>query len=195
MPSLQIVLATTNTHKIAEIVRFLGETGHRFRPISEYPGYIDPEETGDTFEANARLKADAAARFTGCAALADDSGIVVPALGGEPGVKSARWAGPGGTQAMLIEKMMKRMGGQTDRRAWFQTVLVLRRGDGDYLVAEGRVDGVILEAPRGAQGFGYDPLFLPIGGDKTFAELSMDEKNKLSHRARALAEMLRLMAR
>jgi len=195
MSRLEIVLATTNTHKIAEISRFLAPTGHVFRPIGEFPGYIDPEENGETFEANARLKADAAARFTGLEAIADDSGLVVAALGGEPGVQSARWAGPGATQSMLIDKMIARMRGQADRRAYFVTVLVLRRAPGDYLMAEGRVEGQIIEAPRGAMGFGYDPLFVPSGHAKTFAEMTLDDKNALSHRTRALAAMLRLMGR
>ncbi|RDV05710.1 RdgB/HAM1 family non-canonical purine NTP pyrophosphatase [Undibacter mobilis] len=157
----------------------------------------EPDETGTTFAANARIKASAAAKVTGQAAFADDSGLCVDALGGDPGIYSARWAGPDKNfrgamnqiQTLLVEK------GATSpeqRRAHFIAALCVAWPDGHVEEFEGRVDGVIVWPPKGTAGFGYDPLFLPVGHDRTFGEMTADEKHGLppkgmglSHRARA----------
>src|SRR5262249_26958745 len=146
-----------------------------------------PEETGATLLENATLKAEAALRFTGLPAIADDTGLEVDALGGAPGVHAARFAGPDATYADNVRLLLERMRGvPAERRAArFRTVCVACFPDGRTLVGEGAVEGRIAVAPRGAAGFGYDPVFELPGPGKTFAELSASEKNRVSHRARA----------
>lgn len=191
--TLELVLATANPHKAAEIQAMLGGAqGIRLLPRPSEVGEV--EETGATLEDNARLKATALALATGKPAVADDTGLEVDALSGEPGVRSARWAGEGATYADNVAKLLVALEGVGDRRARFRTVALVAWPDGREVRAEGAVEGVIAEVPRGSGGFGYDPVFAPAGGDgRTFAEMSAAEKESTSHRGRAfraLAERL-----
>jgi XTP/dITP diphosphohydrolase len=176
------VLATANPDKAAEIGAILGpDIG-----LSPRPGSVeDVEETGDTLEENARIKAQALAEATGRPAIADDTGLEVAALGGRPGVYSARFAGENATYAQNVQKLLAQMRGKSDRSARFRTVALARWPDGRELVAEGEVRGVIAEQARGGDGFGYDPVFVPEGEDRTFAQMTQAEKNDVSHRGRA----------
>ncbi len=190
----RFVIATANRHKAAEITEVLAGVVELLPRPAEV---ADVEETGETLEDNARLKAEALVEATGLPAVADDTGLEVEALGGAPGVYSARYAGEGATYADNVTKLLEALGGKRDRRARFRTVALARWPDGAELVAEGVVNGTIAEVPRGTGGFGYDPVFLPDEGDgRTFAELAEESgwaKHRLSHRGRAfgqLAEML-----
>jgi XTP/dITP diphosphohydrolase len=149
----------------------------------------EPEETGTTFLENAELKARAAALAARLPALADDSGLVVPALGGAPGVYSARWAGPEKDFRVAMERVQRELGGSPDRRACFICALAMAWPDGHVESFEGRVDGTLVWPPRGSRGFGYDPMFLPEGGTLTFGEMEPEAKHKISHRARAFAQL------
>lgn len=182
---MRLVLATANAHKAAEIIAMLSQVGTLVL-LPRPPGAPEVDETGDTLEANARLKALALVDATGEAAVADDTGLEVDALGGAPGVRSARYAGEGATYADNVTKLLGAIRGQSNRRARFRTVALVAWPDGRQLVAEGAVDGEIATSPRGTAGFGYDPVFVPLGGDgRTFAEMTMAEKEALSHRGRA----------
>jgi XTP/dITP diphosphohydrolase len=191
-----VVIATHNPGKLAEMRDLLAPFGISAQSAGEL-NLPEPAETGKTFAANARIKAMSAAKATGQAAFADDSGLVVDALSGEPGIHSARWAGPdkdfryamNRIQTLLIERRAKT---PDQRRAHFVAALCLAWPDGHVEEFEGRVDGVIVWPPRGDAGFGYDPLFKPDGFDRTFGQMSADEKHGLppkgkglSHRARA----------
>ncbi len=181
---LRVVLATANPDKAAEIVEVVGDWLELAARPSDVP---DVDETAPTLEGNARLKARALVAATGIAALADDTGLEVAALGGAPGVRAARFAGEEASYADNVARLLRELAGRTDRKARFRTVIVLAFPDGHEVVAEGSVDGVIAEAVRGGRGFGYDPVFIPAeGGGLTFAEMSADEKHALSHRGRAL---------
>jgi XTP/dITP diphosphohydrolase len=195
-----VVIATHNPGKLAEMRDLLAPYGIRAQSAIELK-LAEPEETGTTFAANARIKAVAAMKATGIAAFADDSGLVVEALGGEPGIHSARWAGPNKDfrfamnriQTLLIERGAK---SPAQRRAHFIAALCLAWPDGHVEEFEGRVDGVAVWPPRGDAGFGYDPLFLPDGHDRTFGQMSALEKHGLpphgmglSHRARAFVKL------
>ena len=163
-------------------------------PSLTVDGVCFPAETGDTLLANARLKALALCAATGLAALADDTGLEVDALGGAPGVFSARYAGPDATYADNVDHLLTVMASvrRNARTARFRTVVVLARPDGSEAVAEGVVEGVIADAARGTSGFGYDPVFVPAGGGgRTFAEITLAEKQAISHRGRALRAMAR----
>jgi XTP/dITP diphosphohydrolase len=178
----RIVLATANPHKAVEIAAVLGG----FEVVPRPAGIPDVEETADTLEGNARLKAEAVAAATGELAVADDTGLEVVALGGRPGVWAARYAGPGATYADNVAKLLAELDGVGDRRARFRTVALARFPDGREVVAEGTVEGEITRFPRGSAGFGYDPVFVPADGDgRTFAEMTIVEKEALSHRGRA----------
>jgi len=179
------VLATANAHKVAELQRMFD--GLDVTLVAKPAAVAMPEETGKTFLANARLKARAVAEATGEVALADDSGLEVDALGGHPGVFSARYAGPAATDADNNAKLLAELAGihGPNRRARFRCVLVLAAPDGREVTAEGRIEGFVLEAARGAGGFGYDPLFQPEGDTRSFAEYAPTEKNAVSHRGRA----------
>jgi XTP/dITP diphosphohydrolase len=186
----ELVLATANPDKAAEIQAILGPAV-TLLPRPESVGEVD--ETGDTLEENARLKARALAEATGRPAIADDTGLEVTALEGRPGVYSARYAGEDATYADNVAKLLAEMEGRPDRSARFRTVALVAWPDGRELLAEGAVDGRIAESASGADGFGYDPLFIPDGGDRTFAQMTREEKNAVSHRGRAfraLAELL-----
>jgi XTP/dITP diphosphohydrolase len=192
-----IVVASHNIGKAREIVELLGPFGFEIRSAADL-GLPEPEETGDTFEANAVLKARAAAEATGLPALADDSGLAVDALGGDPGIYSARWAGETkdfSCAMAKVEAKLQERGATTPeaRRAHFVCALALATPDGAEQAFVGKVDGTLVWPPRGDRGFGYDPMFLPDGYDRTFGEMSAEEKHgwrvgqerALSHRARA----------
>jgi XTP/dITP diphosphohydrolase len=186
-----IVLASANPKKAAEIVEILGEHLELVpRPV-DVPDVVEDE---DTFEGNSRLKAVALCEATGLAAVADDSGLEVDALGGAPGVWSARYAGEDATDQQNVEKLLAALAGRPDpgdRTARFRAVVVLRHPDGTEVVAAGHVEGRIAPSPRGPGGFGYDPVFVPDDGDgRTFGEMSQDEKHAISHRGRALRSLL-----
>ena len=182
---MRIVIATLNPHKLRELGGLLAS--HSLVPLPYWAEL--PPELGDTFADNAVPKAHAAAAATNIPAVADDSGIVVPALGGAPGVKSARFAGEGASDEQNLDKLIEEMRGQEDRRASYVCAFAFVEPDGTKHVFEGRCDGRLLEAPRGEGGFGYDPLFVPYeldGDGRTMAELSQAEKDALSHRGRAV---------
>ncbi|GIU85279.1 MAG: hypothetical protein KatS3mg008_2054 [Acidimicrobiales bacterium] len=193
-----VVLATANPHKARELLELAGGR----IVLLPRPGRLgEVEETGETFEENATIKAEAVARFTGRTALGEDSGLEVEALGGAPGVHSARYAGPHATDAENVTRLLtelRAVGASTpeSRRARFRAVMVLMAPTGERIVAEGTVEGHICDAPRGEGGFGYDPVFVPDEGDgRTFAEMSAAEKNAISHRARAFEKLLETMGR
>ena len=190
-----LVVASHNKGKLREIVDLLQPFGIEVRSAAEL-NLDEPEETGTTFEANAILKAEAAAVASGLTSLADDSGLAVEVLGGDPGVYSARWAGPTKDFSIAMRKVedkLQALGAVTPekRRAYFISVLALATPGGEVEIFTGRVDGTLVWPPRGNQGFGYDPIFLPDGHSLTFGEMSSDKKHgwghgaALSHRARA----------
>ena len=180
---LRVVCASANPHKVAEIMELMDGVVQLDPRPAELP---DVEEDGDTLVANARLKAIAVNEATGLPALADDTGLEVFALGGAPGVRTARFAGEPPNDERNRAKMLQELDGVADRSARFRTVALLRFPDGREIVAEGVCDGSIAEAEMGERGFGYDPLFIASAGDgRTFAEMSMAEKHHLSHRGRA----------
>jgi len=184
---MRLVLASANPEKAAEIRAVLSACG--FELVARPTEVPDVEETATTLEGNARLKAEALVAATGEAAVADDTGLEAEALGGAPGVYSARYAGPDATYADNVAHLLGALEGVAtpERRARFRTVALVRFPDGREVSAEGVVDGHIATAPKGDGGFGYDAVFVPDGGDgRTFAEMAGDEKNEVSHRARAL---------
>jgi XTP/dITP diphosphohydrolase len=182
----ELVLASANPDKSAEIRAILGAAGIAVLPR---PGDVaEVEETGETLLDNARLKAMALCHATGRPAVADDTGLSVSALGGAPGVNSARYAGEGATYADNVVKLLDELARvpHGDRRARFVSVALVAFPDGSEVFAEGAVDGTIATEPRGTSGFGYDPVFVPDEGDgRTFAEMSSEEKHAFSHRGRA----------
>ena len=188
---MRLVVASANPDKVREIAAILDAHALLPRP----PEVPDVEETGSTLEENARLKAMALVEATGEASVADDTGLEVTALGGAPGVRSARYAGEAATYADNVTKLVDALEGIDDRRARFRTVALARFPDGRELVAEGVVEGTIAVSPRGNRGFGYDPLFVPAEGDgRTFAEMSADEKHAVSHRGRAFRALDAMLA-
>jgi XTP/dITP diphosphohydrolase len=192
----RLLFGTKNPGKQREILRILGDAHWSILFPQDFPPMEDPEETGTEFVENARIKALAyAALAPGLWAAAEDSGIVVPALGGEPGVLSARYGGRR-TDEDRNDLLLQRIAEipEADRAAYYVAVIVLRAPGGAEEVFEGRVDGSITTDPRGAGGFGYDPLFVDPGSGRTFAELSSEEKDSMSHRGRALRKMAAWMA-
>ncbi|MFV2074246.1 MAG: RdgB/HAM1 family non-canonical purine NTP pyrophosphatase [Thermoanaerobaculales bacterium] len=179
----RLAVASKNPDKIREIEDVLRPMGIADE-IVQGLDWPDVEETGETLEENAAIKARAVAEATGLPAIADDTGLEVEALGGEPGVHTARFAGPDATYDENVTRILEVMEGVSHRVARFRTVVALVFPDGVEIVAEGSVDGVITEAKRGSRGFGYDPVFEVKG--RTLAEMTADEKNELSHRARAI---------
>jgi XTP/dITP diphosphohydrolase len=185
---VRLVVASANPDKAAEIRAILTEAVPDLDLLPRPSDLGDIDETGTTLLENARLKAEAIAAATGEPAVADDTGLLVDALDGAPGVYSARFAGEGATYADNVAKLLEELDGvEPDRRtARFETVALVRWPDGREVSAIGAVDGMIATAPRGAAGFGYDPIFVPLEGDgRTFAELAAAEKHALSHRGRA----------
>ena len=189
------VVATFNPHKAAELHALLDLPGVTLRSLAEWPDAVAPEENGATLLENARIKARAAVALTGLPAIADDTGLEVDALNGAPGVHAARYSGPGATYASNVAKLLQELAGvpEEKRTARFKTVCVASWPDGQELSAEGSLAGMITEAPRGESGFGYDPVFVPKGETRTYAELSDDEKNALSHRSRAARSLRALL--
>ena len=192
---IELVCASANPDKVAEMAEVLaGQAVLLPRP----EGVGDVAEDADDLTGNARLKAQAVCRFAGAAALADDTGLEVDALGGAPGVHSARYAGPDAGYADNLARLMADMRGvpPPQRTARFRSVVMVCYPDGTELAAEGVVEGVIAVEPRGTGGFGYDPVFAPAeGGGRTFAELGTAAKNAMSHRARALRALLEILRR
>ena len=179
----RLVVASHNPGKLAEIDVLLAPYGIETVGAGAL-GLPEPEETGTTFEANAELKARAAADRSRLPALADDSGLVVPALGGAPGIYSARWAGPAKDFRMAMERVRRELG-EGDRRAHFVAVLALAWPDGEIACFRGEAHGHLTWPPRGERGFGYDPIFIPDGYDETFGEIDPHLRHRISHRALA----------
>ena len=184
----RLVLASHNPGKLTEVVELVRPFGFDVLAARAL-GLPEPPEDAPDFAGNARIKALSAARASGLAALADDSGFCVAALGGAPGVHSAQWAGPAKDFASAMARVNALLGEAPDRRAWFLAALCLAWPDGDTTTFVGRVDGEAVWPPRGENGFGYDPMFLPAGASGTFGELDRAEKHMLSHRARAFAQL------
>lgn len=185
----KLVLASHNPGKLREIEALVQPLGITVVSAGSL-GLPEPDETAPDFAGNARIKALAAATATGLPALSDDSGFSVAALGGEPGVLSARWAGPSKDFAAAMARVNEKLADAPDRRAWFTAALCLAWPDEHTETFLGRVDGSAVWPPRGDKGFGYDPMFLPSGGKLTFGEMAAEEKHAVSHRARAFAQML-----
>ena len=185
----RLVIASHNPGKAREIADLLAPYGTEVLFAADL-GLAEPRETGVSFPENAPLKAQAAGAAAGLPALADDSGLVVPALGGEPGIHSARWAGPERNFAKAMARVEQALAGSADRRAYFVCALCLAWPDGHRETFEGRVDGTLVWPPRGEHGFGYDPIFLPVGRDLTFGEMEPEAKHLMSHRARAFALLI-----
>ncbi|WP_051452878.1 XTP/dITP diphosphatase [Atopobacter phocae] len=188
-----LLIATANQHKAQELAVLFEPLGLQIETLLDYPDLPSVEETGFTFEQNARLKAETIAQQTGRIVLADDSGLAVKALHGQPGVYSARYAGEPKNDARNNAKLLAELGGEetTDRSASFHTVIVASYPGNESLVIEGRIDGSIAAVPRGENGFGYDSLFLPNGRVQTFGEMDASEKNEISHRAIAVKQLLK----
>ena len=181
----RLVVATHNPGKAREIAVLLGGD---FEVLSaDQAGVPEPEETESTFVGNAVLKARHAAAASGLPSLADDSGMSVRALGGQPGIYSARWAGPGKDFAPAMARVERELSDAGDRSAWFTCALAVAWPDGSVFAVEGVVDGTLVFPPRGERGFGYDPIFLPEGGAETFGEMDPAAKEAISHRTRAFA--------
>lgn len=191
---MKLVIATRNAHKLEEIHHIFdfpldqARGGQPLEVLSafDYPDIPDVVEDGETLEENAKKKAVEIALATGCWSLADDSGLEVDALDGAPGVYSARYAGEHCSYADNNARLLEELAGKPDRSARFRTVIALSDPAGNVQTVSGECPGVIIEELRGTNGFGYDPLFVPEGYAETFAELAVDEKNRISHRANAL---------
>lgn len=184
-----IVLATRNTNKVKEFREILKDFKIELRSLDDFGPIPEAIEDGETFDENAYKKALHTAKVLGIPAIADDSGLCVEALDGRPGVYSARYAGPGASDKQNCDKLLSELAGKSNRRAQFHCVISIAVPSGPALTYEGSCEGVILEQSRGSSGFGYDPLFYFEELGKTFAELSMAEKNSVSHRGKALADL------
>ncbi len=187
-PGDRLVIASHNPGKVEEIAALIAPFAIEAVPAAAL-GLPEPEETGDSFEANAALKAEAAAGASGLPALADDLGLVVPALRGAPGIYSARWAGPAKDFRIAMERVERELGDH-DRSAAFVAVLALAFAPSDVALFRGEVTGRLVWPPRGERGFGYDPMFLPEGGSLTFGEMEPVDKHQISHRARAFEKLV-----
>ena len=201
---MKLVLATRNPHKVKEIKGLFGNGSVEILSLRDFPEIPEIKEDGETLRENAIIKAREAAKKTGCLSMADDSGLEVHALGGKPGVRSARFAGEKVDYDSNNEKLLKLMRHlpREKRGACFRCVIAIARPPGgqhtknfgvQVEVVEGKCEGEIVSQPRGANGFGYDPVFLDTASGKTFAELTFPEKNKISHRSRALSKACRIL--
>ena len=186
---MKILIATGNRHKLGELRVLLNVAGIEFVGTDAFANLPDPVEDADTFEGNALIKARTLSEATGLWTLADDSGLEVDALGGEPGVLSARYAGKHGDTPANNAKLLRELSGKADRRARFRCAVALVAPDGRSWTVDGTCEGHIIHAESGAGGFGYDPLFVPEGYAETFAQLGPDVKNGLSHRGKAVAKI------
>ncbi len=200
MSATAVALASRNPGKLREIRTILADAGVALSvlPADDFAGWVAPEETAPDYAGNALLKARSLAAFAGVPTLADDSGIEVDALGGEPGPRSARFAGEDATDAQNLVKLLEIVRGvdASQRSARYRCVAVLVTPDGSATLAEGTVEGTLITEPRGTGGFGYDPIFVPAGESRTMAELPPDEKDRISHRGKAfrgLVEALRAL--
>jgi XTP/dITP diphosphohydrolase len=187
----KMVVATNNAHKLKEIAAILGQE-IELLSLKDIQCYADIPETADTLEGNARQKAMYIYENYGMDCFADDTGLEVEALGGAPGVFSARYAGEGHDSEANMQKLLKELAGKENRKAQFRTVICLIRNGKEHLF-EGIVKGEIIQEKRGGEGFGYDPIFVPEGYDLTFAELGDDVKNTISHRARAVEKLCQFL--
>ena len=190
---MQLLFCSTNIHKSKEIQHKLGPT-YALKSLNDVGFTGEIEETAFTFEGNAKLKAEFGFQHYHLPCFSDDSGLEVEALNLEPGVYSARYAGEAKDDNKNMDKLLLNLKGITNRKARFKTVIVYIDIKGEQFVFEGSVSGRIIEVKRGDQGFGYDPIFIPDGYDKTFAEMSMEEKSILSHRARALEKFIHFLS-
>lgn len=193
---MELLIATRNNGKVKELENLLADLPVRLRSLNDFPNVPEAEETGATFAENARLKARFYAARTGLFALADDSGLSVEALGGAPGIYSARYAGDDASDAERIEKLLKELNaaGDKNRRARFVCAAAVADAGGEIkFLAEGICGGAIAQAARGKNGFGYDPIFIPDNFNQTFGELSDDIKRQISHRARAIKKIIRYL--
>jgi XTP/dITP diphosphohydrolase len=186
MPHKKLLIASNNLHKIEELIKILQNTELNVIAPKDIGGIPEVEETGVTFEENASLKAVETAKFSNMYVFADDSGLEVEALNNRPGVYSARYAGPNATDSDRVNKLLGELSGVKNRKARFVCVIAISSPSGEVKTFKGEINGTIIDAPQGCNGFGYDPVFLPNGYDKTFAELDSNIKNKISHRANAL---------
>jgi XTP/dITP diphosphohydrolase len=191
----KLVLATQNRNKLNEMTEALEGTGWEITAAGDFPGAPIVEEDGETLEENSLKKAKALCVFTGRVALSDDTGLFVQALGGRPGIYAARYAGEGCTYDENVQKMLTEMSGVAwdKRRARFKTVITLYYPNQTHIQVSGEVDGFITLQPRGGKGFGYDPIFQPEGQEQVFAEMSLEEKNRISHRGKALRAAKKLL--
>lgn len=183
---MDIVIATKNKKKVEEIKRLLSDLNVNILTLDDFKDLPDIVEDGKTFEENALKKAMTIAKMTGKPSIADDSGLEVYALGGAPGIHSARYAGENSNDAKNIEKLLKELKDKKDRRARFVCCIAFALPDGKVNLFFGVTEGIISEIPKGEKGFGYDPVFYPEGYDKTFAEMPSEKKDLLSHRGKAL---------
>ncbi len=192
---LRIALATRNEHKLIEITRICADWPVQWVTIRDPNRFPDVEETGETYLDNAALKTRAVADALGIPAIADDSGIEVDALGGRPGPRSARFAGPDATDARNLAELIRSVRGipAAGLTARYRCVAAFAEPGDEVISAEGLCEGTITTRPRGAGGFGYDPIFLPVGWDRTMAELAPDEKDRISHRGRAFRALRALL--
>ncbi|MDM8515330.1 XTP/dITP diphosphatase [Desulfobacterales bacterium HSG16] len=189
-PETTIVIATRNKGKTAEIRSLLDGFPVEIKNLDDFGPIPEVIEDGDTFDDNAYKKSSFTARMLGFPALSDDSGLLVEALNGAPGVYSARYAGEDATDEARCKKLLEEMEGQVNRKAAFECVISLAVPEGPALTYEARCEGIIAEAPSGSNGFGYDPVFYYPELDKTFAQLSQEEKSQVSHRGKALGEFI-----
>jgi XTP/dITP diphosphohydrolase len=197
-PEKKLIIASHNPGKLVEFQTLLALPGDEIALVSAgVLGLPEPIETGDSFASNARLKAEAAMKAACLPALADDSGLAVEALNGAPGIYSARWAGPTKNFAAAMEKIRGELAAKQleTSRAAFVAALCLALPNGDFMEVEGRVEGHLEFPPRGKNGFGYDPIFVPEGETRTFGEMMPEEKDRLSHRARAVEKLREKLGR
>jgi len=185
-----LIIASNNNHKISELKSILANSNFKVLSMSEAGFFQDIEETGSTFEENATLKARSIALQRHTFVFADDSGLEVEVLDNRPGVYSARYAGKGASDKAKINKLLDELKNKTNRTARFVSVIAISRPNGLVDTFRGEVYGKIIDQPKGTNGFGYDPVFVPDGYDKTFAELESEIKNSISHRAKSTAKML-----
>jgi XTP/dITP diphosphohydrolase len=190
------VIATFNRDKLAELAALVADAGIEWTCLADVPGASAPEEHGAKLIENARIKARAGLALTGLLTVADDTGFEVDALGGRPGVHASRYAGEGATYADNVRMLLGELAGvpPAQRTARFRTVCVAAFPDGGEEAVEGVLEGRVIDAPRGSGGFGYDPVFVPAGETRTLAEMGAEEKNRISHRARAARALARRLA-
>ncbi|MEI8295303.1 MAG: RdgB/HAM1 family non-canonical purine NTP pyrophosphatase [Alphaproteobacteria bacterium] len=189
LPQNTLVIASHNQGKISDITALFAPFDLKILSATDL-GLPEPEETETTFIGNAKLKAEAAMQASGLAALADDSGLSIPALGGQPGIHSARWAGPTHDFAIAIQRIAQELQPHHDRRGFFTCALALALPDGQIHTFEGHIWGTIVFPPRGDRAFGYSPIFQPDGYEQTFGEMSPEDRNRISHRRLAFDQLI-----